>query len=177
MPADHGFLIVGIVAKPHGIKGELYLKLETDHPDAVFAPGKVLLLGDAQGRPSGGQLTVERARPFKGGMLVKSGEFSRLDPSVEALRGRTLLMAAGDAQPLDADEAFLHDLPGMKVVSGGEALGVVSDVYELPAGWYLVVKRDGRRELLIPFVREMVRGMDRAAGTVEVALPEGFTEL
>jgi 16S rRNA processing protein RimM len=177
MPAEHGFMIVGIVAKPHGIKGELYLKLETDHPEAVFAPGKVLLLGDAQGRPSQGQLTMERARPFKGGMLVKSREYSRLDASVEALRGRTLLMAAADAQPLGEDEAFLHDLPGLKVVSAGEALGVVRDVYELPAGWYLVVERPGRRELLIPFVREMVRGLDRAAGTVEVSLPEGLAEL
>ena len=41
------FLIVGVVHKPHGIKGELSVRVETDHPGAVFGAGKTLLLGDA----------------------------------------------------------------------------------------------------------------------------------
>ena len=126
MAGEDGFLIVGTVQKPHGIKGELFVRLETDHPAAVFAPGRVLRLGDAQGRPTEGQLTIERARPFKGGLLVKAAEHGGRNEGVELLRGATLLMPAADAQPLDEDEAFVHQLLGLRVVSGEETLGTVA---------------------------------------------------
>ena len=58
------YLIVGTVQKPHGIKGELFVRLETDRPDAVFSAGRALLLGDGQGRPLEETLTIERARAF-----------------------------------------------------------------------------------------------------------------
>ncbi|HEX9937244.1 MAG TPA: ribosome maturation factor RimM [Longimicrobium sp.] len=174
---EDGFLVVGTVQKPHGIKGELFVRVETDHPDAVFAPGRVLRLGDAQGRPGEGQLTIERARPFKGGLLVKTAEHGGRNDGVESLRGASLLIPAGEAAPLDDDEAFIHQLPGLRVIDGEETLGTVGEVYEAPSGWYLGVLREGKKEMLIPFVQGLVRRVDRAAGVVEVQLPEGFTEL
>ncbi|HEX5869635.1 MAG TPA: ribosome maturation factor RimM, partial [Longimicrobium sp.] len=114
------YLIVGTVQKPHGIKGELFVRLETDRPDAVFAAGRALVLGDGQGRPSGAVLTVERARAFKGGMLVKvEGQVGRT-PELEELRGRTLLIPRDQAAPPEEDEVFYHDLLGMKVVTAAE---------------------------------------------------------
>jgi 16S rRNA processing protein RimM len=175
--ADDRHLIVGAVQKPHGIKGELFVRVETDRPQAVFAPGRVLLLGDADGKPAGGSVTVERARAFKGGVLLKTAEYAGRDPSVEALRGRTLLIPAHEAAPLDDDETFVHDLIGLRVVASGEAVGSVGEVYEAPGGWYLGVAREGRKELLLPFVREMVKRIDTAGGVLEVELPAGLLEL
>lgn len=177
--ADGGgrWLIVGAVQKPHGIKGELFVRVETDHPGAVFAPGRVLRLGDAQGRPDGETLTIERARPFKGGLLVKTTEFTTLDERIQALRGRSLLIAEGEAAPLGQDETFVHHLIGLRVLASGEAVGIVREVYEAPSGWYLGVEREGKKELLLPFVREMVTRVDPAEGVVEVELPAGLLEL
>ncbi|HEX8904127.1 MAG TPA: ribosome maturation factor RimM [Longimicrobiaceae bacterium] len=172
-----GYLIVGAVQKPHGIKGELFVRVETDHPDAVFAPGRVLRLGDAEGRPGEDTLTIERARPFKGGLLVKTAEFSGLDERTQALRGRSLLIAEGEAAPLAEDETFVHHLIGLRVLAAGEAVGTVREVYEAPSGWYLGVEREGRKELLLPFVREMVTRVDPAGGVVEVEPPVGLLEL
>jgi len=56
-------------------------------------------------------------------------------------------------------------------------LGRVTEVYEAPAGWYLGVQREGLKELLVPFVRELVRRVGPAAGEVEVELPAGLAEL
>ena len=172
-----GWLIVGAVQKPHGIKGELFVRVETDHPGAVFVPGRVLRLGDARGTPGEGSITVERARAFKGGLLVKTVEHSGRDASSEALRGRSLLIPAGEAAPLAEDETFVHDLIGLRVEAAGEPVGTVREVYEAPSGWYLGVEREGRKELLLPFVREMVKRVDPAAGVVEVELPAGLLEL
>ena len=174
---EGGFLIVGTVHKPHGIKGELSVRVETDHPGAVFGAGKTLLLGDARGVPTGGRITVERARPFKGGLLLKAAEHAGRDAAVDGLRGTTLLIPAGEAAPLEENEAFVHQLIGLRVRAGGEGVGTVAEVYDAPAGWYLGVAREGRKELLVPFVREMIRRVDPAENVVEVELPEGLLDL
>ncbi|HYJ79921.1 MAG TPA: ribosome maturation factor RimM [Longimicrobiaceae bacterium] len=174
---DDGHLIVGAVQKPHGIKGELFVRVETDHPQAVFAAGRVLLLGDAAGRPDGGTLTVERARPFKGGLLVKVAEHGGRTPAQDELRGRSLLIPAREAAPVEADEVFYHQLVGLRVVADGETVGKVREVYEAPGGLLLGVERAGRRELLLPFVRELVRRVDVEGGVLELDAPPGLLEL
>lgn len=177
MAGEDGFLVVGTIQKPHGIKGELFVRLETDHPAAVFAAGRALRLGDARGRPADGSLTIERARPFKGGLLVKAAEFGGRSDALESLRGRSLLIPAGEAKPLEDDEVFVHQLVGMKVVAAGEPVGIVRDVYDAPAGWYLGVEREGRQELLLPFVSGVVKRVDPVEGVVEVDPPAGLLEL
>ncbi len=176
MDAD-GLLIVGAVQKPHGIRGELFVRVDTDHPEAVFAPGRVLRMGDAAGRPSDDVLTVERSRPFKGGMLVKVREHAHRTPEVEELRGRTLLIPLDEAAPLDEDEVFQHDLVGLRVESGGEVVGTVREVYDAPSGLMIGVERPGRKELLVPFVKAMVRRLDVAAGVLELEALPGLLDL
>jgi 16S rRNA processing protein RimM len=171
-------LIVGTVQKPHGIKGELFVRLETDRPDAVFAAGRALVLGDAHGTPSGDVLTVERARAFKGGMLVKAAGLGARTPELDELRGRTLLIPRDQAEAPAEDEVFYHDLLGMKVVTAAEGeVGTVDEVYDAPAGPMLSVRRKGAKELLIPFVREMIRRVDPAQKVLELDLPAGLLDL
>jgi 16S rRNA processing protein RimM len=169
-------LIVGWIQKPHGIRGELFVKLATDRPEALFAPGSVLRLGDAEGRPDGGTVTVERTRPFKHGLLLKPAGHGGRTPELEALRGRTVLVAVEDAPPAE-DEVFYHDLVGLRVEVEGQAVGTVREVYEMPAGILLGVQRPGAKELLVPFVREMVRRVDVDAGVLEMDVPPGLLEL
>lgn len=171
-------LIVGTVQKPHGIKGELFVRLETDRPDAVFTAGRALALGDADGRPSDDVLTIERARAFKGGLLVKVAGVSARTPELDELRGRTLLIPRDQAVAPAEDEVFYHDLLGMKVVTAAEGeVGTVVEVYDAPAGPMLSVRRKGAKELLIPFVREMIRRVDPAEKVLELDLPAGLLEL
>lgn len=173
-----GHLIVGTIQKPHGIKGELFVRLETDRPDAVFAAGRALVLGDGQGRPSEAVLTVERARAFKGGMLVKVAGQGARTPELDELRGRTLLIPRDQAAPPGEDEVFYHDLLGMKVVTAAEGeIGTIDEVYDAPAGPMLSVRREGAKELLIPFARQMVRRVDVGEKVLELDLPAGLLDL
>lgn len=182
MAAEGEFLIVGAVQKPHGIKGEVFVRVETDHPRDVFAAGRVMRVGDADGRPLERSLTIERARPFKGGLLVKAAEIGARDPhgresDVDSLRGRTLLIPRGEARPLDEDEVFLHQLVGMRVATDEGEVGTVRELYDAPSGFLLAVDRAGKGELLIPFVKAMIRRVDVEAGVVELEAPPGLLDL
>lgn len=172
------YLIVGIVLKPHGIRGELAVGLETDRPDEVFRAGRVLRTGDASGKPDGGQVTVERTRPFKGGLLLRTTEHTARTEAVDALRGRTLLLLRDEAPPLDEDEVWTHELVGMRVLADGVEIGTVREVYDAPAGGHLLsVGRPDRTELLIPYVRDLVRRVDREARVLEIEAREGLLDL
>ena len=172
------YLVVGTVQKPHGIKGELFVRLETDRPDEVFTPGRVLLLADAAGRLAGGSLTVERARQFKGGVLLKAAEHASRTAEAEALRGAALVIPRSEAVPPGEDEVFYHELVGLRVHAGGEEVGTVRELYAAPSGFLLGVERPGGRgELLIPFVREMVRRLDVEARVLEIEVPAGLLDL
>lgn len=172
------YLIVGTVQKPHGIKGELFVRLETDRPDAVFAPGRVLRLGDGKGRRSDAVLTIERARAFKGGMLMKVTEHAGRTSELEELRGRTLLVPRDEVAALDEDEVFYHDLVGMRIVTAAEgSIGTIDEVYDAPSGPLLSVRREGGKELLIPFVRETIRRLDAAEKVLELEVPPGLLDL
>lgn len=179
--ADGGverYLVVATVRRPHGVKGELSLALETDRPRSVFRKGRRLLLGDAAGRPSGGALTVERTRGAPGGgLLLKAEEFATRNAELEALRGRSLLIKASEAAPAGSGELHYLDLIGMTVRVGTLTIGTVRAITETRAGEILVLDREGGGELLVPFVRDWIRSVDEAARTMEIEPPEGLLEL
>jgi 16S rRNA processing protein RimM len=170
-------LLVGRIRKPHGVRGELFVWNETDRPDAVYQPGRKLLLGDDAGGASGAALTIERARPFKDGYLLKTVEHPTRNDALEELRGQSLYIRRSEAPPLAEDEVYYHDLIGLQVRAHGEAVGVVREVYETPGADLLVVVREGGSELLIPFVRDSLVRLDMAERVIEVAPPEGLLEL
>lgn len=170
------FLVVGVIRKPHGVRGELQISVETDRPAPVFRKGRVLQLGDAAGRPSGGSITLEQARPMKDGLLIRVAEHANRE-TVEALRGRTLLIPASESAPAAADEVPYHRLVGCAVVVGDETLGLVAEVLEVGGGEMLAVRRATGKELLIPFVNEMVRSVDLERRRVVVDPPEGLLDL
>ena len=173
---EAGFLSVGIVRRPHGVRGEVELALETDRPKSVFRPGRTLRIGTPDGRPRPETVVVERSRPFKDGLLLKLEGRDERD-AVEALRGATLLIGVAEAAPAAADEVPYHRLVGSEVLVDGRSVGVVHEVLEAGGGEMLAVRRPRGGELLIPFVREMVRHVDAEGRRVEIAPPEGLLDL
>jgi 16S rRNA processing protein RimM len=170
------YLIVARVRRPHGVRGELLVAIDTDRPRHVFRPGRVLHLADARGDPTGRSITLEGARPTTGGMILRIRGVSDREGADE-LRGRVLLIAGADAQPADLDEVHYRDLVGLTAIADGEVLGEVRDIVEMPTVELLVVRRQEGKEVLVPFVREIVRGVDLERRELDLALPEGFLEI
>lgn len=171
--------IVGRVRRAHGIHGELVIEPLTDVPDAVFAPGRRVFAGTVGGDPApdGRALVVEESRPFKGGGWIVA--FAGLADRTEAERWREryVLAPKDELTPAAEHEVYLHDLFGLSVVRAGslEPVGEVVDVYELPQGIMLDVRRT-TGTVLIPFRPEVVTQVDLAGRRLIVEPPEGLIE-
>ncbi len=169
-------IIVGRVRKAHGVRGDVVVEPITDDADAVFVVGRGFVAGTASGDPAKGRpaLHIESAQPFKGGFIVHFTEIAGRD-AADAWRERYLLLPADELRPLQADEVYLHELTGMRVVlESGEPVGTVSAIYELPQGLTLDVAR-GDGSVLIPYDR-VVTAVDRAARVIRIAPPAGLLE-
>jgi len=172
------FLVVGQITKPHGTKGEVYVWPLTDRPDEVFAPGRELIMGDAEGEigEDSSILQVERVRPFKRGVLVKFEGFPDRS-AVEALGQHYLLLPAEHIAPLDEGELHYHQMLGLEVVTmAGETVGRIAEVYETEPAHLLDVRGEARN-LLIPFVERIVVQVDLEAGRIVIDPPAGLLEL
>ena len=167
-------LVVGRIAKAHGIGGEVAVDVRTDDPEHRFAAGTAL----ATDPTDIGPLTVERVRWHSGRLLVRfSGVIDRT--SAEQLRGTLLVADSATSPPAGgSDEFWDHDLVGLvAVLVDGAVLGTVLDVLHPPGPDVLVIGRDGGSEVLVPFVRDIVPAVDLTAGRVVVSPPDGLLEL
>lgn len=166
-------VIVGQVGRAHGIRGQVGVIPRTDDPDVRFVVGAVLVT-DA---PPRGALTVTEARNHSGRLLL-SFEGIEDRTAAEGLRGTMLLVPRGARPALqDPDDFYDSDLIGLRAVDlAGTVLGAVTDVIHSSASDLLALDVDGR-EVLVPFVRQIVPKVDIAAGTLTVDAPDGLFEL
>jgi 16S rRNA processing protein RimM len=149
-------LEVGTIAKPHGLKGEVIVRLLTDREDRL-APGSVL-------ETDRGPLTVVEAHPHQHRWRVRfEGFASRED--VEPLHGLVLR-----AEPVDdPDVWFVHELIGLPVVlADGTDVGTCVSIVDNPAH-DMVELDDGR---LVPLVFVLDVGE-----AIVIDPPEGLLDL
>ena len=171
-----GELLVGVVVRAHGLRGELGVEVRTDSPEERFAPG-ARLVARRRGEPDA-TLVVGATRSHSGRLLVAfEGIGDRT--AAEALRGARLLVEAAALPPTgDPDEYHDHELEGLRVeLADGEPVGTVREVLHGPAGELLVVARSGAPDALVPFVRQIVPTVDPAAGRMVLTPPDGLLDV
>ncbi len=175
-------LVVGRVAKAHGVTGELVVDVRTDDPDARFAAGNTL-----RGRGPGpakavATYTIESVRPHAGRLLVRLAGVTDRD-SADALRGTLFVVDSGELPPItEPDEYYDHQLEGLRVRTvDGADVGTVAEVLHTAAGELLSVTTSDGAEVLVPFVAAIVPTVavsDRpGAGYIEIDPPDGLLDL
>ena len=175
MTEGTGHVVVGRLRKPHGLKGDTTLFPLTDDPATTLAPGREVWVLNLLGEAVAGPLTIERSRSYHREWLVKfAGVDSR--EALEPFRAHFLGVPPTALGPLADDEVYLHELDGFAVrLADGTPLGLVSAVYELPAGLMIEVQGP-KREFLLPYKKQFVSEVDRAGRRLVVSPPEGLLE-
>jgi len=166
-------LLVGVVQRPHGLRGEVSVQPTTDFPER-FRPGTTLLWRrEAEERP----LTIETARRHGGRILLRFEGIA--DPvGARALAGGELCVDRALATPAPVDFYYSHEIEGFSCeeVRAG-TLGKAARLEETAAGPLLAIETPAGREALIPFVRPYVVEVDRVSRRIVLDLPEGLMEI
>jgi 16S rRNA processing protein RimM len=162
------FLLVGILHRPHGVRGEMIMSVLTDFPERL-KPGTQLYLGVEHEL-----VTIKSLRHHNRGQLIALEGYDSRE-AVGHLRNYELFVSAADRPPLPDGEYYLHQIIGLQVVTDqGQELGWVAEWIETGAnGVYLV--RDGEgNEVLLPDIDDVVLKIDLDNQQMIVHLLEGL---
>ena len=160
-------VVVGTITRTHGIRGEVYVRADSDNPDRFVPPARfrtdharfpLLVLRQARQGPHG--LIAEFAGHHQHGTRHRS-MWTRVDDR------RTGSPSAGGRRIL-ADQ-----LVGLDVRVGVDVIGRISEVVLGPQD-RLVVERDDGLVGEVPFVGDLVPEVDLDEGWVRIEPPEGL---
>jgi 16S rRNA processing protein RimM len=160
------------VARPHGVRGEVRLKLYNTDSDILLKLDEVLV------RLPGGEeheVSIDSARRADQAILMKLYSVDDRDRA-EELRGAELCARRKDFPPLEDGEFYVCDVEGAEVFApDGSALGRVRELRSYPSVDALIVDAaDGGKPWEVPLVAAFVREVDVAAGRVSLATLEGL---
>jgi len=168
MSYDPRTIAIGVLGKPHGVRGEIGLRLFNLETIAPLEPGPVVL--ERNGKSTAH--TVTGARPFGAGLLITIAGIDTREAAAALTHSEVRVERAALPTPA-TDEYFVADVVGCQVINHeGARLGAVEETFWNGAHDVMVVRGDAG-ELLIPLVPDFIRAVDAAARTVRVEWEPG----
>ncbi|TVR69763.1 MAG: 16S rRNA processing protein RimM [Spirochaetaceae bacterium] len=167
MDSWNGAFAIGIIRRPHGLKGALKVfsfSGETKH----FAGLREVELRRDSARLRYAVTSVEIHNDTP--VLFLDGVS---DPDIaQTLRGYELWVPRELAAPLKEGEYYVRDLVGLNVVVGRDPIGTVVAVVDGSQAPLLEISREGRKgTLLVPFMDPFVGVPQEQSRTVEILEP------
>ncbi len=167
-------LLVGVVARARGTKGEGLVNATTDFPETRFAEGATVWA-----RPAAGgaieALTVAQSRGHLGRPIVRFAGVADMT-GAERFAGWQLRVPEATAQPLPEHVYYHHQLVGCEVrTADGTLVGAVSRVDGDGASVRLAIAAAGG-EVLVPLVQAFC-AVDIAARRIVVTPPDGLLDV
>ena len=167
-PGEPEYLVVGILRRPHGLKGEMLMEVITDFPERLKA-GTTVYLGD-QHKPG----VIEASRGHARGMLVRLQGLASPEMTY-AFRNQFVYVLTADRPPLPEGQYYHHQLLGSTVMDeSGQLLGMLTEIIQTGANDVYVIGGAGKRELLLPATAEVVQEIDLNRHLLRIRVPEGI---
>lgn len=164
---------LGYVAKTHGIKGEVSIKLDVDNPYEYSELESVFL--EIQGKLI--PFFIESISIKDKGFASVKFEGIDQEPQATNLLHTELFLPLSILPPLSGNKFYFHEVIGFHVKDKDFGLvGIIKDVLDYPHQSVLQVMRDNK-EVLIPITDEIILNVDRIKKLVEIDAPIGLIEL
>jgi len=162
-------VLVGLVLKPVGLKGELKVRPITDNPER-FEPGG-MLWADVRGAAE--SYEILSVSEHKGNLKVLLEGVSSVEEA-ERFRDVELYVPESEVPPLPEGEYYHYQIIGLEVYTHkGMLLGTVSDIISAGEKDVYIVRGQGK-EYLIPVTEEHVREIDPDSGRITLNPMEGY---
>jgi len=166
--SEPDFILVATLRRPHGLRGEVQVSLDTDFPERIQVGDRLYMGEDFQ------PLTISSRRIHADGLLLGFEEFPDRD-SLAGIRNQPLFVEAGNRPELADGQYYHHQLIGMQVSDEeGQDLGVLSEILNTGANDVYVVRTSEDEEFLLPAIKDVVLEIDVAAKRMRVHLLPGL---
>ena len=165
---------VGKIVNTQGLQGEMRVLSVTDFAEERFKKGNKLALFDKKDQFV---MDVEIAshRKAKNFDIIKFKGMYHIN-DIEKFRDFSLKVAEEDLSDLEDGEFYYHEIIGLEVYENDVLLGTIKEILQPGANDVWVVKRKGKRDLLLPYIPPVVLSIDIEQGRVDVEIPEGLDD-
>lgn len=146
-------LAVGVIVRPHGVRGEVKIQPMTDSAQDWLSIHVV------EWKDKSGQLQHRKVKHqrVQGDMVLAQIEGIYDRNAAELMRGTELFVPRDEAPQLEENSYYIVDLIGCRVEDeNGELLGEIRDVYQ-PGGNDVYEIKGKKGVILMPAVRHAIR--------------------
>ncbi len=165
------WVAVGRLGKTFGLRGEITVHL-WDASAEWFAPGLEVVLASAR---QGCEARVAAVRRMGAKVTVRFEGLERIE-DVQPFVGRAVEVRIRDLPRLEEGSYYHFELIGLEVLAAdGRRLGTLEEILET-AGNDVFCVRDGKREILVPAVRDAIASIDLTARRLVLKDLEGLIE-
>jgi len=175
-PAENAgprYLLLGEILRPHGVRGELRMRILTDYPERITKL-KTVYIGTSTEANDIREFQVQYMRRHQDYGLLKLAEFDDRDDA-DTLRALFVMIPIEKAVPLEEGEFYLYQVIGLTVqTTEGQVIGTIREVLETGANDVYVLDSQEYGEVLIPVTDETIVKTDIQAGIVTIKLMEGL---
>ena len=96
--------------------------------------------------------------------------------AIEKFKGFSLKVAEEDLTDLEDGEFYYHEIIGLDVYENDQLIGQIKEILQPGANDVWVVKRKGKRDLLLPYIPPVVLNIDIPGNRVDVDILEGLDD-
>ena len=164
------YISIGKITNTHGLKGTLKVKSFTDFKEDRYKKGSLLYIAF---KDEYIPVTVSLHRFVKTLDYLTFREYDDIN-MVEKYKGSFLTFNKEEAKTLDNDEFYFDELIGLDVYTDNLLVGKCEDVRDYPQGEILVVKRENKKNALIPFRKEFVKEVNKELKRIYLINWEGL---
>lgn len=165
---------VGKIVNTQGLQGELRLLSVSDFAEERYQKGSRLALFDDKDQFVQ-EVEIASHRQQKNFDIVKFKGMYHIN-DVEKFKGFSVKVAEENLTELEDDEFYYHEIIGLDVYEGDQLIGKISDILQPGANDVWVVKRKGKKDLLLPYIPPVVLNVDLQAKRVDVEIMEGLDD-
>ncbi|MER2173485.1 MAG: ribosome maturation factor RimM [Carnobacterium sp.] len=165
---------VGKIVNTQGIKGEVRVISKTDFPEERYKKGSTLSL--FQDGKLVTDLTVASHRKHKNFDILSFENHPNIN-DVEKYRDGILKVSEDRLTELPKNEFYLHQIVGLTVQDEEKnIIGKISEVMSPGANDVWVIERPKKKDLLIPYIEEVVLEVDLENQMVTIHMMEGLDD-
>lgn len=165
-------LEIGKIVNTHGLRGEVKVVPWTDSVEDFEYISSVYIKIKNEYK----KLTISSVKYQKNNVIVKFKEYSDIN-EILPYKNFVLYAERDELGELPEGVYYIVDLIGLEVYTeSGEFVGKIADVFNAGASDIYDVKREGKKNLLLPVIDEVVKNVDIKGGKVTVHIMEGLDD-